>query len=54
LLHHDLGRLKHEQCRLINGSRWRSDLDALASTLSGLAEHKLKTFHFPYDPTNKK
>jgi hypothetical protein len=38
LLYHDLGRLKHEQCRLINGIRRRSELDALASTLSGLAE----------------
>jgi hypothetical protein len=38
LLYHDLGRLKHEQCRLINGIRRRSELDALALTLSGLAE----------------
>jgi hypothetical protein len=38
LLYHDLGRLKHEQCRLINGIRRRSELDALASTLSGLAD----------------
>jgi hypothetical protein len=38
LLYHDLGRLKHEQCRLINGIRWRSELDALSSTLSRLAK----------------
>jgi hypothetical protein len=30
-----------------------SELDALASTLNGLAEHELKKFHFPYDPANK-
>ena len=37
-IYRDQGRLKHEQCRLTNGIRRRSKLDALASTLSGLAE----------------